>query len=252
VSGTGLRVEVEANVATLTLNRPDERNAINEALHAALESVWGELEARADVRAVILTGAGRAFSAGGNLEGFRRLVDDRAVRRFMMDSALALAEAIAGFRKPIVAAVNGPAVGLGASLVGLCDIVLMAERAYFADTHVSVGLVSGDGATSTWPLMVGILRAKEKILLGERIDAATAVAIGMATRAVPDEELMAEARTIADRLAAQPPQALQDTKRVLNLHIQDAIRRIMPTSLAWESESFDAPDVSAFIERHAR
>lgn len=252
-AGAGLRVEIDDGVATLTLDRPEQNNAIDGPLHRALETVWQGLAAHDDVRAVILTGAGRAFSAGGNLDGFRRLVEDREHRRFMMESGRSLAEQIAGFRKPIVAAVNGPAVGLGATLVGLCDIVLMAEdRAYLADTHVSIGIVSGDGATSTWPLMAGLLRAKEKILLGERIDAVTAVAIGLATRAVPDAELHDAARTVARKLAAQPAQALQDTKRALNLHMQQAMNAILPSSLAWEEESFDAPEVRSFLDGHSR
>ena len=251
--GSGLRVEVDGGVATLTLDRPDANNAIDGPLHRALETVWRGLDARDDVRAVVLTGAGRAFSAGGNLDGFRRLVEDRDHRHFMMESGRALAEQIAGFRKPVVAAVNGPAVGLGATIVGLCDIVLMAqESAYLADTHVSIGIVSGDGATATWPLMAGLLRAKEKILLGERIDATTAVAIGLATRAVPDAELQKAARTLAERLAAQPAQALQDTKRVLNLHVQHAMQAILPWSLAWEEASFDAPEVRAYLDDHSR
>ena len=251
--GSGLRVEVAGGVATLTLDRADAHNAIDAALHRALETVWATLDSRDDVRAVIITGSGRAFSAGGNLDGFRQLVEDREHRHFMMDSGRALADEIAGFRKPIVAAVNGPAVGLGATIVGLCDIVLMAEeRAYLADTHVSIGIVSGDGATSTWPLMAGLLRAKEKILLGERIDAATAVAIGLATRAVPDAELQDAARVVAERLAAQPVQAVQDTKRALNLHLQNAMQAIMPSSLAWEEASFDSPEVRAFLDAHTR
>lgn len=245
---TSLLVEVADGIATLTLNRPDENNAIDGELHHALELIWADLAGRDDVRAVLLTGAGRAFSAGGNLDGFRKLIDDKAHRRNMMDRALHLAEEIARFRKPIVAAVNGAAVGLGASIVGLCDIVLMGESAFLADTHVTVGIVSGDGATATWPLLAGLLRAKELILLGERIDAASAVAIGMATRAVPDGELMDQARSIAVRLAAKPAQAMQDTKRVLNLHAQRAMREIMPLSLSLETESFDAPDVRAFLD----
>ena len=251
IEAAGLGVEVRNGVATLTLDRPEANNAIDGPLHRALETIWRTLAGRDDVRAVVLTGNGRCFSAGGNLDGFRQLVEDHEHRSCMMAAGRALAEAIADFRKPIVVAVNGPAVGLGATIVGLCDFVLMGEeRAYLADTHVSIGIVSGDGATSTWPLMVGLLRAKEKILLGERIDAATAVSIGLATRAVPDLTLQDEAQAVAARLAAQPAQALQDTKRALNLHMQHAMQAILPSSLAWEEASFDAPEVRAFLDRH--
>lgn len=243
----GLRCDVTDGVALLTLNRPDELNAIDGPLHEALEHVWRFLDADEGVRAAVLTGAGRAFSAGANLDGFQRLIDDRAHRRSMLDAGLRLVEAMAGFAKPIVAAVNGPAVGLGVSMVGFCDIVLMAPDAYLADTHVSVGLVAGDGTAATWPLLSSLLRVKEAILLGERIPAARAVEWGLATRVCAAETLLTEATGLAARLAAQPAQAVQDTKRALNRHIQRSVREVLPFALATESSSFDTQDVSRIL-----
>jgi enoyl-CoA hydratase/carnithine racemase len=161
-------------------------------------------------------------------------------------------EAMAEFPKPLVAAVNGPAIGLGCSVAVSCDIVLMAESAYLADTHVNIGLVCGDGGAVAWPLMMSLLKAKEYLLLGDRIPAAEAVALGLANRVVPDAELMTQALALAHRLAEQPVQAVQETKRALNIHLQQAIRMVAPFALAAEGESFGTDDVRRTIERFTR
>jgi enoyl-CoA hydratase len=159
-----------------------------------------------------------------------------------------LMEAMAEFPKPVVAAVNGPAVGLGANVALTSDIVLIAASTYLADTHVNIGLVCGDGGAVAWPLLINFLKAKELLLLGERIPAEEAVRIGLANRVVPDDQLLDEARALAQRLAAQPPQAVQETKRALNLHLQAAIKMVMPFALSAESESFATPELKATVD----
>lgn len=136
-----------------------------------------------------------------------------------------------------------PAVGLGCTLAVLCDIVLIADDAYMADTHVNVGLVAGDGGAVTWPLLMSILRAKEFILLGERIPEDAAIQYGLANRTVPGDRLLEEARTLAHRLADQPQQALRDTKRAPNLHMQNAANMVLPFALSAETESFASEEV---------
>src|SRR5258708_5398056 len=138
-----LLIETDGPIAVLTMNNPDARNAFTDALHHALREVWLHLAEDDSLRAVVLTGAGKAFSAGGDIPGFIRSYEDPDHRRLSLRGARRLMDAMAEFPKPVIAAVNGPAVGLGCSVAITCDLVLMAESAWFADTHVSIGLVAG-------------------------------------------------------------------------------------------------------------
>jgi enoyl-CoA hydratase len=246
-----LKVESDGAVRIVTLNDPDKLNAMTDPLHEALTDVWVHIMRDADARAVILTGAGRAFSAGGNVPGFLRNVEDVEYRRAGMRTARLFVDHILGCHLPVIAAVNGPAVGLGCSIAMSSDIVLMADTAYLADTHVAVGLVAGDGGVVTWPFMMSMLKVKEYLFTGERIPAQTAVQIGLANRVVPADSLMDEALLLAQKLAAQPPQALQETKRSLNLHLQQAALRVLPYALSAETESFSSPEVAATARKFA-
>ena len=241
-------VEQDGPVTVVTLNNPEERNALLDDMHSALRDLWWDLAFDRSVRAAVITGAGKAFSAGGNIPNFIRDYEDSEHRRQSLWGARRLMEAMIEFPKPLVAAVNGPAVGLGCSIALSADLVLIAESTFLADTHVNIGLVCGDGGAALWPLFMGFLRAKEYLLTGERIPAAKAVELGLANRVVPDDQLMTEALALANKLAAQPVQALQETKRALNLHLQDAITRVAPFALAAESESFATDDIRKTIE----
>jgi enoyl-CoA hydratase/carnithine racemase len=243
-----LLVETEGPVTIVTLNNPEMRNAFLDDMHEGMQEIWGHLAADHSVRAVVLTGAGKAFSAGGNIPDFIRSYEDPDHRRLSLRGARRLMDAMAEFPKPVVAAVNGPAVGLGCSVAVSCDLVLIAESAFMADTHVNIGLVCGDGGAAAWPLLMGFLKAKEYLLTGERIPAAEAVALGLANRMVPDDQLRKEAITLAQKLAAQPAQAVQETKRALNLHLQAAIAMVAPFALSAEAESFATDDVRRTIE----
>jgi enoyl-CoA hydratase/carnithine racemase len=244
-----LLVEPDGPVTIITLNNPDQRNAFIDDIHDAMQNIWGDLSVDREVRAVVLTGAGKAFSAGGDIPGFIRSYEDPEHRRQSLRGARRLMDAMAEFPKPVVAAVNGPAIGLGCSVAMSCDLVLIAESAYLADTHVNIGLVCGDGGAATWPLYMGLLKAKEYLLLGEKIPAAKAVEFGLANRVVPDDELLSEAITLANRLAAQPVQAVQETKRAINIHLQHAISMVAPFALSAEAESFATDDIRQTIEK---
>lgn len=248
-----LLIEEIGAVRVVTLNRPEAMNATNEALHDALIGVWKHLATDPDARAVVLTGAGRAFSAGGDMNHFVELWDDRATRQKEIDGAGQLIREILAFPLPLVAAVNGPAVGLGCNLATSSDIVLIAESAHLMDPHVSVGLTAADGGAPSWPLLMGMLRAKEYLLTSKKIPAQQAVELGLATRMVPDADLLPEAIKVAQRLAALPPQAVQSTKRALNMHLERAISGVIDYALAREFESFDTPEhqriVRAFLAR---
>jgi enoyl-CoA hydratase len=243
-----LEMEADGPVTVLTINNPEMRNAFSDELHAAMREVWGHLAVDESVRAVVLTGKGKAFSAGGNVPGFIKDYEDLEHRRASLRGARRLMDAMAEFPKPLVAAINGAAVGLGCSVAVSCDIVFIAESAFIADPHVSIGLVCGDGGAVAWPLMMSLLKAKEYLLTGDRIPASEAVALGLANRVVPDGDLMKESLTFAHRLAGQPPQAVQETKRALNLHLQQAISLVAPFALAMESESFGTDDLYRTIQ----
>jgi enoyl-CoA hydratase/carnithine racemase len=241
-------LEHEGPVAVVTLNNPEMRNAFLDEMHEAMRTIWYDLGADPSVRAAVLTGAGQSFSAGGDIPGFIRQYEDVEHRRASLRGAKRLMDAMADFHKPLIAAVNGPAVGLGCSLAVACDIVYIAESTFMADTHVNVGLVCGDGGAATWPLLMGLLKAKEYLFTGDRIPAAECVELGLANHAVPDDQLIETAMAMANRLAAQPPQALQETKRAINLHVQAAIQLVAPFALSAEAESFNTEEIRHTIE----
>jgi enoyl-CoA hydratase len=230
-----LRVEADGPVRIVVMDRPEERNAVNRALHHALATVWRRLAADTDAAAVVLTGAGPAFSAGGDLEWVSSFLDDPVAREESLREGAELIDELLRFPLPVVAAVNGPAVGLGCSVALLCDIVLMAETAHLADPHVAIGLAAGDGGAALWPLLGPILRSREYLYTGAPIPAPTAVELGLASRTVPPDELMAEAIALAHRLAAQPRGALRATKRVVNLHLARALDAAVPAGFAAEA-----------------
>jgi len=242
-----LLVERHGDVRVVTLNRPEALNAANDELHRRLSEIWGELEADVGCRAVVLTGAGRAFSAGGDLGVLSRMSEDGAYRDAVLSEARKIVRSLVQFPLPIVAAVNGPAVGLGCSLAALCDIVLIEQSAYLADPHVSVGLVAADGGAITWPALTSLLRAKEYLYTGDRIPAAVAVELGLANRVVDDGTSLEQAIGLAERLAHQPRQALRDTKRALNKHLERAVLDILDFAVAAESISSAGDEHRAIV-----
>ena len=241
-------LELDGAVRILTLNRPDSRNAFNDDLKLALMARLRELSTDHDARAVVLTGAGAAFSGGGDVSNFAHRYQFEN-RFYWMREARALTDEMLKCHLPIVAAVNGPAVGLGCSVAIMCDLVLIADNAFMADPHVGVGLVAADGGAVLWPLLMSYLKAKEYLLLGERIPAGQAVELGLANRVVPAADIRTEARALAQRLAALPWQSVQETKRAINLHLQEAALRVMPMATTAESESFNTDAVKQFMER---
>lgn len=239
-------------VRMVMLNRPDVLNAVNESLHTRLVSLFDELAADEAAAVVVLTGAGRAFSAGGDLDYISRFPDDAELRRRTMDEAQAILWSMIRFPLPIIAAVNGPAVGLGMSLALASDIVLVSDRASFSDPHVSVGLVCGDGGAALLPLVAPLLRAKELLYTGDRVTATEAVQLGIANRVVEHGALIDEALALAERIAAQPTFALRQTKRVIQLGIERAIADVVPAAAQAEHESMTTDEHRARIGDLAR
>ncbi|MFG2940791.1 enoyl-CoA hydratase/isomerase family protein [Streptomyces sp. NPDC048282] len=246
---TDLLVTAVGPVRLVELNRPGQLNAMSEELHTGLAGLWERLAADPEARAVVVTGRGRAFSAGGNFEIMTRVQRDAAFREQQVEEARRIITGMIRCPLPVIAAVNGPAVGLGCSLALLSDLVLVADDAYLADPHVQVGLVAGDGGAFVLPALVGAVRAKELLFLGERVSAEDAVRLGIANRAVPKDKLRDEAMDLAGRLAALPAQALRETKRAVNRHLEQTLDTVMEPALLAERDSMHAPDHIAAVER---
>jgi len=245
-------VEARGSVRIVTLNRPDALNAANEELHGEVARIWRELDDDPATAAIVLTGSGNAFSAGGDLHLLQRMVEDTALRDAIMAEAGDIVRAMTSVRVPIIAAVNGPAVGLGCSLASMSDMVIVEEHAYFADPHVALGLVAADGGGLTWPLLTSLLRAKEFILLGDRLSAADAVQIGLANRVVPTGTAVDVAIGLAERMAKLPRQALQESKALLNKALRASVDSWLSGAIAAESASFDEPAFQGNLARMLR
>jgi len=243
----------DGDLLIVTIDHPTSAmNAVDEQLHHDLWSLFRELAAERDARAIVLTGSGRAFSAGGDMSWFPQLRNpDRlhALRR----EGKQLIWNLLDVEVPIVCALNGPAVGLGASVALLCDVIVMADTATIIDPHVQVGLVAGDGGAAIWPLVLGPLAAKRHLMLGDALRADDALRLGVAAEVCPVDEVATVARRWAERIAAQPPLAVQGTKLAVNAQIKQALLTSFDVSMALEMSCFHSADhaeaVSAFVEK---
>ncbi|MDE3207108.1 MAG: enoyl-CoA hydratase/isomerase family protein [Acidobacteriota bacterium] len=244
-----IQVEFDGPVRIVRLNRPDDLNATNHSLHRGLAELWPQVDADRDAAAVVLTGNGRAFCAGGDFAYLDQLIDDAELRRASLDHARLIVTGMVSCRIPVIAAVNGPAVGLGCSLVALSDISFMAASAHLADPHVMVGLVAADGGPITWPLLTSLQLAKEYAFTGDRIPADRAAQIGLVNHVCPDEEVLEQALACARRVARLPRRALEDTKRILNLQLERAVLATIDFALSAEERSFGSPEVRANVDR---
>jgi enoyl-CoA hydratase len=247
-----LKIEVQDQVATITLNRPQVLNAVNPQMHTELEELFGEISSDDSINAIVLTGAGRAFCAGGDVKG----MDQRAregSHRIPLRGAKRLIQNMLEVEQPLISAVNGDAVGLGATIALFCDIIIAAENARLGDTHVKVGLVAGDGGAVIWPLLIGVAKAKELLFTGDLIDAREAERIGLVNHVVPPGKAYEEALALARRLASGPSRAIRWTKLATNKRLKDEVNLVLDASLAVETLSMGTEDhkeaARAFVEK---
>lgn len=237
-----LEVERIGDVVRVTIAHPhSELNAVDDALHHELTVLFGLLRRESDARAAVLTGREKAFSAGGDYAWFPTLDNPGRLHNLRRDATQLIWDLV-DIEIPVVAAVNGPAVGLGATIALLCDVIIMADSATIADPHVRVGIVAGDGGTAIWPLLVGPARAKEYLLTGDSLSAPEAERIGLVNRVVPAERLQSEALDLAERFAAGAPLAIQYTKAAVNKLIKEALHTSFDFAVGHELVTFMSED----------
>lgn len=208
--------DIADGVTQVTISRPERLNAVREVEHDRLAAIWSELDARPDVRAVVVTGAGKSFSAGGDLSFVSEMTKDDAVRANAWWSARGIVKGILDCRLPIVSALEGVAVGAGTAVALMADICIAAQDARVIDGHLAFGASPGDHAAFLWPLAMGLNRARGKLLLGEAISGAEAAEVGLVYEAVPAGTALDRAIEIAIKLATYDPFAVAATKVSLN------------------------------------
>jgi enoyl-CoA hydratase len=243
-------------ILRVTLNRPERRNAIDAVMHHELRELYARMADDAEVEVVVLTGAGKGFCAGAD---FKQMQDNNEGAAYddgfssLFVDGVAIARNILSVRRPMIAAVNGDAIGLGASLALFCDVVFMADGARIGDPHVAAGLVAGDGGAILWPLLVGANRAKEYLMTGDLLSASEAERIGLVNHVVTADELQDAAMAMARRLAKGPALAIRFNKQLVNKELEDRVARLYEMAFAMEAITFRSADhleaVAAFGER---
>ena len=246
--------EEDGGIVTLTLNRPDLRNPISEPdMVDALEAALLRLDRDDGVRVAILTGAGSAFSSGGNLKTMRvgGGLNDPLGARTRQNYQRGIQRLPLIFERlevPVIAAVNGPAIGAGCDLACMCDLRVAGVSARFAESFVKVGLVPGDGGAWLLPRVVGFPKACEMALTGDMIDAAEALACGLVSKLVPDADLLSAARALAERIAVNPPHAVRMTKRLMNEGRNVGLATLLELSAAMQALAHATADHGEAVE----
>jgi 2-(1,2-epoxy-1,2-dihydrophenyl)acetyl-CoA isomerase len=248
-------LDVGDNVARITLNRPETLNSWNEQFGVDLRAALEEAAADDGVRAVMITGAGRAFSSGADLTEQRAGAEGEApdLSRRLLELYNPIIRSVRELPKPVLAAVNGPAAGIGCALALSCDLIIAAESAFFLLAFVNIGLVPDGGSTMTVPVRTGAARAAEMAMLGERIGAAKALEWGLINRVVPDESLERDADLLLAHFAHGPTKAYANIKRLLNRTLYPELAAQLDAEAAAQREQGQTADfvegVMAFAEK---
>lgn len=248
-----LKVVREGRIVTVSFNRPEVKNATNARMHQELVRVFPEIGRDPEAHVVILTGEGDSFSAGGDIAGMKRNLDDPARWVESMGEARDILMGVIDLDRPVIAKVNGHAIGLGSTLALVCDIVICKDTAKIVDPHVKVGLVAGDGGSVIWPALVGFAKAKRYLLTGEPITGTEAERIGLVSEAVPAERLDARVAEIAEELANGAAVAIRLTKKSVNMALRQLMATQIEAHLGYETMSYMSADhreaTHAFVER---
>jgi enoyl-CoA hydratase len=233
----GLRFELTENgVGILTLDRPERLNALDWPLFQALPRAIDEIATRTEVKVLVLEGAGRAFCAGGDISFMRQMHEGTVDKHDVARAGVRIFRGLTSLPQPSIAVVQGPAFGLGCTVALGCDMVFASEQAVFADPHVQMGLVAGDGSTVLWPLLIGPSRAKEHLMTGDPLSAAEAERLGLVNHVYPSD-VRQHALKFADRLANGPDLTLQATKSLVNQLIRNLTEQQLRGGLAMETLS---------------
>ena len=250
-----IKFERRGKVLEVALNRPDKLNAVDEQMHGELACLFADISNDAGSDIIVLTGAGRAFSAGGDIDWMQKMIDIPNSFEKTAREAKQIINSLLDCQKPIIAKINGHATGLGATIALFCDVIFASETAKIGDPHVSIGLVAGDGGAVIWPQLIGYARAKEYLLTGDLIPASEAARIGLINHAVPVNELDAKVQEFADRLAAGATKSISWTKVSVNIGLKQLVQSVMETSLAYEAMSSRTADhqeaINAFRDKRA-
>lgn len=247
---TTLRLEIHDGIAHIRLTRPQVLNCFDELAHVELADALDTISRNRTVRALILSAEGKAFSAGGDFQEIIDARDSAPIRDRIMHDARRVFRMLITLPVPVIAAVQGAAVGMGATLMSLCDIVVAYENAKISDPHVSIGLVAGDGGIIGWSQAVGVMRAKRFLLTGDAMTAKDAYAIGLVTDLVDAPEWALErAQQIARQIAALPPAGVEGTKRAFIRLTEQTAHTVFDVGLAYEMESMTRPEVAEAIAR---
>jgi enoyl-CoA hydratase len=242
-------------VLHVTFNRPETLNAVDDTMHHELERFFMEVAADAGTRVIVLTGAGKAFSAGGDIEHMQNVIDTPALMYGSIAGAKRLLGLLLDVPQPVIAKVNGAAMGLGCTLALFSDLIYAANHAKIADPHVKVGFVAGDGGSIIWPQLVGYARAKEYLLTGDTLTGEEAARLGLINHALPADELDAAVDAMAQKLAAGARHAIQWTKATINVGLKQLVATTMDAGMAYEALSNQTEDhaeaVRAFREKRA-
>lgn len=234
-------------ILLMTINRPERLNATHEQLHWELSRVWLDIAEDPETRVAVVTGAGKAFSAGGDLAMIERQIGSFPRVAQAMKEAGDIVSNITNCEKPVVSAINGVAVGAGLAVALMADISIISEDARFSDGHLRLGVGAGDHAAIIWPLLCGLAKARYYLLTAEFVDGREAERIGLVSKCVPHKELMPTALDVARRLSSGPQSAIRWTKRALNHWVRNA-GPIFDASSAFEMLSFFDDDVAEGVK----
>jgi enoyl-CoA hydratase len=248
-----LKFERNSRVLTIVMNRPEVKNAANVRMHHELSTVFYDVARDDEADVIVLTGAGDAFSSGGDVHAMKEKIADQTKWVDTVEEARGIFYGMLDLQKPLIARINGAATGLGATLAVYADIAIASESAVIGDPHVKVGLVAGDGGALMWPLLIGFQKAKELLFLGDNLPAAEAARLGLITYCVPDGELDARVQALAERLQSRPKLALGWTKKSINHSIRMLAQGTMESGFLYETLSHltldHAEALDAFVEK---